>query len=257
MQSDITTSYGAVHYCMEGDGTDVVLLHGWGCDCDIWKNVKTDLARNFRVWAIDFPGFGKSPAPDKVWGIEDYTRCFEEFVSIAGITSPIIIGHSFGGRVAILYASRNNPQKIILVDAAGIRPVRGMDYYLKVYSFKLMKRVLPLLLGKTNAERIIEKRRNKNGSSDYKALSGVMRGTFVKVVNEDLKKYMPAISSPTLLIWGENDTATPLRDAKTMEKRIPDAGLVVFKGTGHYSFLERSAEFSIIVNNFLQENLAR
>ena len=81
-----------------------------------------------------------------------------------------------------------------------------------------------------------------------------MRGTFVRVVNEDLKKFMPLISAPTLLVWGDKDTATPMRDARIMEKLIPDAGLVVFRGAGHYSFLERAAEFSIVINNFLHND---
>lgn len=114
--------------------------------------------------------------------------------------------------------------------------------------------MLPLLIGPVRAEKIIERRRSKSGSSDYNALSGTMRGTFVKVVNEDLKKFMPSIAAPTLLVWGDRDTATPIGDARIMEKRIPDAGLVVFKGAGHYSFLERATEFSIVINNFLRND---
>ena len=254
MQNDIETPSGTLHYHVSGSGADVVLLHGWGCNIDIWKGVIEDLERSFRVWAIDFPGFGKSPAPSDVWGVEEYTKNFEQFVQASGIRNPILVGHSFGGRVAIRYGARNKVNKIILVDAAGVKPRRSIDYYVKVYSFKLLKKVLPVLLGPQRAGRIIERYRSKNGSSDYKALSGTMRGTFVKVVNEDLKKFMPLISAPTLLVWGEADTATPIADARIMEKRIPDAGLVVFKGAGHYSFLERAAEFSIIINNFLRND---
>ncbi len=254
MQNYIETESGTLHYTVAGSGADVVLLHGWGCSIDIWKGVVADLERGFRVWAIDFPGFGLSPAPDTAWGIEEYTKNFEQFVSAAGIENPILIGHSFGGRVAIRYGARNKTRKIVLVDAAGIKPRRSIGYYAKVYSFKLLKAVLPLMIGRSRAEKAIERRRNKSGSSDYRALNGTMRGTFVRVVNEDLKKFMPLISAPTLLVWGDKDTATPLRDARIMEKLIPDAGLVVFRGAGHYSFLERAAEFSIVINNFLHND---
>ena len=254
MQNYIRTQSGTLHYTVSGSGADVVLLHGWGCSIDIWKGVIADLERGFRVWAIDFPGFGASPAPKEVWGMEEYTANFEEFIKAAGIENPILVGHSFGGRVAIRYAARNSVSKIVLVDAAGVKPRRSIGYYVKVYSFKLMKKVLPLLIGPVRAEKIIERRRSKSGSSDYNALSGTMRGTFVKVVNEDLKKFMPSIAAPTLLVWGDRDTATPISDARIMEKRIPDAGLVVFKGAGHYSFLERATEFSIVINNFLRND---
>jgi len=254
MLKEIKTESSAIHYSVSGQGADVVLLHGWGCSLDIWKGVISGLESRFRVWAIDFPGFGRSPAPQSVWDVETYTRSFEEFVRAAGIDDPVLIGHSFGGRIAIRYASRNPVSKMVLVDAAGIKPRRSAGYYFKVYSFKLLKKVLPPMLGSERAEKIIERRRAKNGSSDYKALSGTMRGTFIRVVNEDLRKFLPLIKAPTLLVWGDKDTATPLRDARIMEKRIPDAGLVIFKGAGHFSFLERAAEFSIVIDNFLRND---
>lgn len=253
MQGHIDTSYGPVHYSVEGSGSDVILMHGWGCTQQIWQTVQQDLARSFRVWAVDFPGFGLSPAPAQPWDTEQYALCFGELVSACGIERPVLIGHSFGGRVAIIHASRNPVHKVILVDAAGVLPRRSIKYYAKVYSFKLLKKILPLLLGRDRAEAAIERRRARSGSDDYRALSGVMRATFVKVVNRDLCEFMPRISAPTLLIWGEKDTATPLRDAHIMERLIPDAGLVVFPGAGHYSFLERPSQFSVIVNKFLED----
>lgn len=113
---------------------------------------------------------------------------------------------------------------------------------------------MPILIGHQTAQRYLDRYRQKVGSSDYKNLSGTMRGTFIKVVNEDLKKFMPSIQAPTLLIWGELDTATPLKDAKIMNKLIPDSGLVVLKGCGHYSFLDNYYDFIIILNNFLKED---
>ena len=95
--------------------------------------------------------------------------------------------------------------------------------------------------------------RGKNGSSDYNDASPMMRAILSKTVNEDLKHCMPKISAPTLLVWGENDTATPLRDAKIMEKLIPDAGLALFLGCGHYSFLDNPIQFAAVLRSFLKE----
>ncbi len=239
------------HFRVSGSGADVVLLHGWGCSTEIWKGVESFLARSFRVWNIDFPGFGSSQEPPVPWGVEDYTRQFEQFCSMVRISRPTLIGHSFGGRVSIVFASRNEVEKVVLVDAAGVPPRRGLKYYAKVYSYKAMKRIAPLLLGKKRAQELIERRRASSGSADYNALPETMRGTFVKVVNQDLCPYMPNIKAPTLLVWGSEDTATPLSDARVMNSLIEDSGLVVFDGVGHYSFLEQPARFNIVVGNFL------
>ena len=94
--------------------------------------------------------------------------------------------------------------------------------------------------------------RNKKGSTDYQQASEAMRGTFVKVVNEDLKELLPKISAPTLLYWGENDTATPVADGRTMETNMQDAGLVVMPNSTHYAYLENLGNFLAVADSFLQ-----
>jgi pimeloyl-ACP methyl ester carboxylesterase len=231
---------------------DIVLMHGWGCDRTIWAGVERHLAEaGHSVVSLDFPGFGAAPEPPSPWGMEEYTVWFEQFVAGLGIKNPVLIGHSFGGRVAIIFASRNPASKVILVDAAGVKPRRSLRYYLKVWSFKALKRLAPLVFGKQKAAALIERRRTKAASADYNAASPVMRGTLSRVVNEDLRRFMPCITAPTLIVWGEKDTATPLRDAKIMERLIPDAGLVTFEGAGHYSFLERPAQFAAVLDSFI------
>ena len=109
-----------------GEGEAVLLLHGWGCTHDIFKAIATILSTKYKVYSFDFPGFGASQEPDEVWGVEEYTRLIEKFVSDNHIESPSLVGHSFGGRVSILYSSRNSTTRVVLVDAAGISPnVRG------------------------------------------------------------------------------------------------------------------------------------
>lgn len=240
-----------MHYRISGEGQPVVLMHGWGCNCTTVASIEAIAAEQHRVYNVDFPGFGESEEPPTIWGVEEYTRMTERLLEIEQIEKPILIGHSFGGRVAILLGSRNQTDKIILVDAAGIRPKRSLKYYFKVYTFKAGKHLTRLLMGKEKAEARIEKMRKKAGSSDYNNASPRMRAILSKVVNEDLTDRLPLIKVPTLLVWGENDTATPLRDAKIMEREIPDAGLVVFPGCGHYSFLENPRQFAAVLRSFI------
>lgn len=242
-----------ISYTVEGaqEAPPLILMHGWGCNHSTVASIAATASKTHRVYNIDFPGFGESPEPPGVWGVEEYTRCIEEFARELGLEHPTLIGHSFGGRVAILFASRNKVDKVVLVDAAGVKPRRTFAYYRKVYTYKLKKRLLYLAMGREKAERHLDKARAKAGSSDYANASPMMRRILSKVVNEDLKGVMPRIAAPTLLVWGTADTATPLSDAKTMEKLIAGSGLVTFPGASHYSFLDRPGQFAAVLSSFL------
>lgn len=253
MEKNIKINGLNFHYTVQGSGSPIVLMHGWGCNSTTLASIEKVAVENHTVYNVDFPGFGESQEPNEVWGVEKYTQLIEEFIKLENIENPILLGHSFGGRVGILYSSRNQVKKLILVDAAGVKPCRSLKYYFKVYTYKLGKRLMPLIYGKKGAQKRIEEMRAKRGSSDYNNASPMMRAILSKVVNEDLKHCMPKISAPTLLIWGENDTATPLRDAKIMEKLIPDAGLVSFPGCGHYSFLDNPFQFAAVLRSFIKE----
>ncbi|MBE6297742.1 MAG: alpha/beta hydrolase [Bacteroidales bacterium] len=235
-----------------GEGEPVFLLHGWGCTGDIFKQIQSVLVASYRTYSFDFPGFGASGEPADVWGVEEYTRMVEQFTKENNIKKPALVGHSFGGRVSIVYASRNEVSRVVLVDAAGVKPKRPFKYYWKVYTFKALKWLCNTFLPKAKAQAIIDRRRKGAGSSDYNNASPMMRAILSKVVNEDLKHLMPKIKAPTLLFWGNMDTATPLSDAKIMEKLIPDAGLVVAHGTGHFSFLENPGLFTAVMKNFFK-----
>lgn len=233
-----------------GEGTPVLLLHGWGCNHQIFKQLQEVLAEKYKVYNFDFPGFGASDEPADVWGTEEYTRMVEQFVKENNLQKPALVGHSFGGRISIIYSSRNATSRVVLVDAAGIKPKRPFKYYYKVYTFKLLKWLCYTLLPKKKADAIIEKRRKGAGSSDYNNATPKMRAILSKVVNEDLTPLLPKIKAHTLLFWGNLDTATPLDDAKTMERLIPDAGLVIAHGTGHFSFLENAGLFKQVIKSF-------
>ncbi len=252
MEKDIELDGLSVRMEVTGEGRPLILMHGWGCDHTTVRSIAATAAQTHTVYNIDFPGFGSSQEPSEVWGVERYTHMVEELARKENLESPVLVGHSFGGRVAILYASRNKADKVVLVDAAGIKPKRSLKYYLKVYSFKAGKRFWELLLGKEKASARIDAMRARRGSSDYAGASPMMRRILSKVVNEDLTDRLPLISAPTLLIWGETDTATPLSDAKKMARLIPDAGLVSFPGCGHYSFLDNPVQFRAVLSSFLK-----
>ncbi len=240
----------------ETSGVPIVLMHGWGCNHTTLQSIEKIVSTpSTRVINIDFPGFGGSEEPDDVWGAYQYADLTEKLLDKLGVKNPVLLGHSFGGRVGIIIASRSKVRKLILTDAAGVKPRHSLKWYIKVYSYKFVKRLYPLIYGKQRALAKVEAARAKRGSSDYNNASPRMRSILSRCVNEDLKDRMPLIKAPTLLIWGEEDTATPLSDAKIMERLIPDAGLVSFPGCGHYSFLDNPFGFQAVLKEFLKKEL--
>ncbi len=262
-----------VHFTDSGE-TDlrpIILMHGWGCETSTLASVASIFKGRMRVINIDLPGHGKSSEPPFVWGVQDFRDMVAALIEKLGLDRPALLGHSFGGRVSILLASSvgRNPDgteqtktlpeisKVVLVDSAGVKPRRSAKYYVKVYWFKTMKRLLPLLLGRKKGAEMIERLRGRAGSDDYRRSSSVMRAVMSRCVNEDLCFAMPEIKAPVLLVWGENDTATPLSDAIKMEKLIPDAGLVSFPGCGHYSFLDNPAGFRAVIQEFFKNDFKK
>lgn len=251
-QHDVEINGAVLHYEMSGTGRPLVLMHGWGCDRTTVRSIAAVAAATHTVYNIDFPGFGLSPEPADVWDVYAYADLVEAFIASQNIERPVLVGHSFGGRVAIILASRMTVDKVVLVDAAGVKPRRPLSYYYKVYSFKAAKALMKLVLGSEGASRRIERMRARRGSSDYAQASPKMRAIMSKVVNQDLTALLPHISAPTLLIWGENDTATPMADARKMNSLLPDSGLVSFPGCGHYSFLDNPVRFAAVLKSFLR-----
>ncbi|KPU26475.1 alpha/beta hydrolase [Caloranaerobacter sp. TR13] len=244
-----------INYKCEGEGKNILLLHGWGGNIDSFLPVYNHLKNRFRVYAIDFPGFGESQQPNEVWGVYDYARLTKKFIDKMNMEEVILIGHSFGGRVSIVLANKYPEliRKMILVDSAGLIPRRTLKYYIKVYTFKTLKFLYKLLFFWKDKEETMERFYKKFGSKDYQQ-AGDMRKILVKVVNEDLKPLLRGIKASTLLIWGENDEATPVYMGKIMEKEIEDSGLVVLKNAGHFSYLDQYNRFIVIVDKFLEES---
>ena len=241
-----------ISYQVDGEGDTVLLLHGWGGEAASFQPVFEWLAQSHKVYALDLPGFGTSQMPPTAWDTSDYAQFITAFLKKFGIPKAHLIGHSFGGRISIIL-SAEHPEKVdklILVDSAGLRikPPRTAKYYFRVGIAKVGK--LLRRCGKYG-NHLANAVSQRTGSKDYRE-AGDMRATLVKVVNQDLRALLPRIAASTLLIWGENDKDTPVSFGQIMEKEIPDAGLVVLKEAGHFSYLDQFPQFCRIVASFLK-----
>lgn len=245
-----------INYKMTGQGEKmVVILQGWGTHMSIYDSVAAALSRTYRVLQFDFPGFGESDEPREPWDVDGYADFFCKLMQELEIKKMTVIGHSYGGRVIIKLAARDSLpfelEKIVLIDSAGVLPVRTTKQKIKIANYKVLKKIFAGRVVNILFPEIVEDWRSRQGSEDYRNASPMMRQCLVKAVNEDLTELLSKVKQDTLLVWGEMDTATPLRDAKIMEEKIPHAGLVVLEGCGHFSFLEQPVKFGGIIQSYL------
>ena len=242
-----------INYEVQGEGEPVVFLHGWLTDLESMRPLTTNLVKTHKVYLVDVVGFGKSSLPKEPLNSEDFAEFLKEFLNKLHIENPVLIGHSNGGRIIINAVGKNmvKAKKLVLIDSAGIKPKRSGSYYAKLAVYKTGKLFLNLLPNTKGIKDFKDRLRNNVGSSDYKASPTVLKDTMKIIVNEDVKKILPNINVPTLLIWGGMDTATPISDAKTMEKLIPNAGLVEYPYGTHFSYLENLENCKLVLDSFL------
>lgn len=233
-----------VRYIEEGKGPLVVLFHGWGANKELFQAIISTLAVQYRVAAPDTPGFGQSQEPSEAWSLDDYcafSRAFIAHVAEPGDTEVILAGHSHGGRTLIKLVGSGMldipVKKLILIDSAGIVHEKTPEQMRRIKRYKRGKRILSLPPVKALFPHALEKFQSKSGSADYRMASPVMRQSMVKVVNEDVREYLPRIQAETLLVWGDQDGDTPLADGQLMERMIPGSGLAVLAGAGHFCLL--------------------
>lgn len=234
----------------ESGAPPVLLLHGWGGAIESMAGVAAALSeRGFQTHTLDLAGFGRSQLPSETWGVAEYARWIVAYLDLAGLERVHLIGHSFGGRLSIVLGADFSERvgKIVLTSSAGVlNPPDMRDRLVKAGRALFRLPVLSLL------ERPMRNlARATLGSDDLKS-AGVLEPIFRRVVAEDLLPYAARIAAPTLLIWGDQDEATPLWQARKLEQTIPDAGLVVFQGAGHFAYQERLPVFVRIVETFFK-----
>jgi pimeloyl-ACP methyl ester carboxylesterase len=239
-----------------GTGRPLLLLHGWGVSSDLFVPILDALQPGRRLIVPDLPGFGATAEPDAPWSVHEYAAWCVALLDRLEVGTCDLIGHSNGGRIGIAMAATypGRVSRMVLAGASGIRAPQTFRGAARVRTYKLLRAAersgaLPAAI-----RRAAGRRADQRGSADYRAATGVMRGTLVRLVNEDLRNLLPRIHVPVLIIWGEHDTETPLEDGRLMERLIPDAGLVVFEGAGHYAYLEQPARFCTIVEVFLRDD---
>ena len=231
----------------------VLFLHGWGGDENSFAPVISMFEKQFKCVNLKFPQFQqddpalgtKENSPDQIkpWTLEDYANFVERRLDELGIEKCHIVGHSFGARVAVLLVGRNPErfEKLVLTGAAGIRKRRSFKTILKILWFKIKKKV-----GKIFGRKVVS-----GGSEDYRKLSDVGKVTFHNVIRRDLSAEIAKIAHSTLLIFGGNDRATPVRLGKKWQKLAQVALLKIYQYSGHFCFIDEPERFIVDVFSFL------
>ena len=225
------------------DGTVIVYLHGWGQNIEMMEPIANPFQESHRLIILDLPGFGASEEPKTAWSLEDYADMIHALLESLNIKKPNLIGHSFGGKISILYASKYEVERMILLASP-------FEVKVKKISFKI--RLLKVLAKIPGIGSIANKIKQNMGSTDYKNATPMMRNIMVKHVNTDLTETAKKINCPTFIIWGDVDAAVPVEDAYKLEKLIKDSGLVVYENCTHYAYLERLAQTNAIIKSFIK-----
>lgn len=220
-----------------GQGTPILLMHGWGGSTVSFSGAYEYLCGlNRDVIAVDFPGFGSSDMPAEDWGIFDYAACMDAIINALSTEKVILVGHSFGGRVALCLADKEYVESIVLVDSAGLKPLPSLIKTIKVWRYKQAKKA--------------GKDLSKFGSLDYRALPGGLKKVFINVVNTHLDDKLEGISCPVLIVWGKHDKETPRYMARRFKRKIKGSKLVYLDG-GHFAYAESPIKFNLVLAEFI------
>ena len=244
-----------VNYKIAGEGFPFLILHGWGGSSNSWVNVQKILAnQGYKIIVPDLPGFGKTSSPETPWGVKDYTNFVLGFVDKLDLKRIILLGHSFGGRMAIKF-SHLYPEKVeslVLCASAGVKiPPTFLQKVIYIvaragnflFSPKLLRRLKDV--ARNFFYTIIRQR-------DYKRAKGTMRETFKKIVADDLVLDLPEIKARTLIVWGEKDRAVPTEAAHLIKEKVPNSVLELIPGVTHTPNLEAPEKLSAVILNFLK-----
>jgi pimeloyl-ACP methyl ester carboxylesterase len=231
----------------------IVVLHGWGAHIEAVAPILAAFDGAPDLIALDLPGFGDSDPPPEPWDVDAYARFMIHFLDELSVERAHLVGHSHGGRVSLALAADEPGRvgRLLLVNSAGIPPKRGWRYRRRVAVAKLGRLIAKV--GGAPGRRLQERMRARVASRDYLEASEAMRGTFRAVIAADLRTRLPRIGAPTLLVWGDRDDETPLWMGRQMEELIPDAGLVILEGAGHYSYVDSPGQFRAVARRFLLE----
>lgn len=221
----------------------MLFLHGYGSKKESFYYQTKFLSQFYRVTAPDFPCFGASEPAEEAWGVSEYAAWLENFIAAARLNRPHIIAHSFGARVAIKFLSTRGAlaDKLIITGGAGLVKPRSPAYMRKVRAYRRVKKLFPKFAEK------------HYGSKEYKSLSPLMRESYKKIVNEDLRECAAKIKNPALFVYGKSDTVTPPEEEGAIfNSFITGSRLELIEG-GHFCFSENPEIFNHKILTFLSE----
>ena len=222
----------------------IVLLHGWGQNIEMMQPLGNAFQDTNDIVILDLPGHGLSEEPEEILEVPDFVEIVKGLLDYLNVTNPILIGHSFGGKISLLYASKYPVKKLVLLASAFKQEIKKMSFKTKM--LKPLKKVPGL-------NQLEEFAKKHIGSVDYRNASPKMREILVKTVNYDITNEVSKIQCPTLIIWGTEDEALPVEEAYELEKLIPDSGVVIYEGCTHYAYLERLNQTIRVLDSFLKE----
>ena len=240
------------HYESAGKGSLIVLLHGWGDSAAGLKALQKALAARHTVIALDLPGFGTTEAPNDVWGLDEYARFVAAFLKkINAGPVAVLAGHSNGGAIALRGLSRGwlQSDKLVLLASAGIRGeykgrIKALRYLAK--AGKALTAPLP-----KGVKQSIRKKAYHTIGSDM-LVAEHLQETFKKVVTDDTREDAQSITIPTLLLYGEQDDATPIRYGELYHEYIAGSTLEIFPGAGHFVHLDRPTQVVQAIVEFMR-----
>ncbi len=244
-----------ISYKIVGQGPTILILHGWGRGSDSYSQVMESIAKEgYSVVVPDLPGFGKSEPPKEAWGVDKYAQFAFQFSQKLSLTKFYLLGHSFGGQVAFKFAIEH-PDRLaglILCAAAVVR--RKPDFKKRMIHFvsnmgSMVFSFWPFSMFSTIAGRAFYR---ILGSGDWRYSKGIMKYVRQKVVRQDLSALTSHVTVPTLIVWGDQDKATPIQDAYTLKDAIPRSSLKVIPGIGHRVHQEAPDIFIESVVQFLR-----
>ncbi len=225
------------------DKSPIVYLHGWGQNIKMMEPIAKPFTDTHRLIILDLPGFGDSDEPEEAWDLDEYVLMLKELLNYLDIKKPNLIGHSFGGKICLLYAAKYDTEKLILLSS---------PYKVKMKKPSLKVRLLKKVKNIPGLGNMADKMKKHFGSTDYRNASPMMRDILVKHVNTDLTEMAKKIKCPTFIIWGDKDEAVDVADAYELEKLIPNSGLTVYEGCTHYAYLERLNQTNAIIKSFIK-----
>jgi len=231
----------------------IVLIYGWGSNQKKWEEVKNILQKNgFDVLVFDLPGFGNTPPPKEVWGINNYSDFVLKKIKERGWESFHLLGHSFGGQIATFLAI-NYPQKIkkIIFCAPAIIRKQNLKYKILAKIARLGRRFLEIL-GLKKIVPKFQKIISKFWGSDYYQAQGIMKDIIKKVFKEDLSEFLDKIQVPTMIIWGNKDKMLPLKHGIIIKQEIPNSKLVILENIGHSPHIECPRKLSNEIIKFIK-----